>query len=127
MDEIVNLELEVAILGTLVGNGDLLHKVSDLLTEDCFTDSELQRLFICMKELQQETGSISKLQLYHKFNNTEDGDIKQNFIDIVAKNSRMVVMGFRSHVKTLVDLPLKLISLLLRVESLYLNFNEIWH
>ena len=110
MDNLINGELEVAILGCLVGNGELLHTTHDILDVDCFTSVVNQSLYKCIIKMQEETGNVSRVQLYHKFSNVMDdngAELKQNFLDIVASYSGVVITSFRSHAKTLQDLKQK--------------------
>ena len=108
--EHTNKQLEVSILGCLINNGDLYYKAADILSEDCFTTHVHQQLFGCLKEMQLEQGSVSKIQLLHKFEGVVDiaGDeLKQNFLEMASSHASVVVLNFRSHVKTLVDLKQK--------------------
>lgn len=103
----INEQLEISILGCLINNGELLYKVTDILDRDCFTTCLHQALFECIKSAQLEHGGVSKVQLYHKFEDAYDGDgvkLKQNFLDIASAESGVVILNFRSHVLTLVDL-----------------------
>jgi replicative DNA helicase len=122
--DVKNTQLEMAVLGTLLYNGNLIYSVADLLDIDCFAEPINQKLYRNMVELQNETGSISKVQLYHRFDNAPEfrdvkGDnIKQHFLDITSSAMGMGVLNFRDYVKTLVDLKQKrqLAELLDKVE-----------
>ena len=110
MDNLENQELEVAILGCLIGNGDLLHTTHDLLDSECFTTLVNQNLYKSITQLMEETGNVTKVQLYHKFTGIMDDDgneCKQNFLDIASSYSAKVITSFRSHAKTLQDLKQK--------------------
>lgn len=112
MDDLENARLEAAVLGALVANGDLIHKVSDLLRPDVFNQPLHSKLYGCIIKLHQDTGQISGLQLLHKFTDIFDGtaeEAKQNYVDIVAKISFFSTAGIkiRNLAKTLVELHQK--------------------
>ena len=110
MDNLTNEKLEVSILGCLIVNGELLYTTVDVLDVDCFTTLLNQKLYTCIVELQEETGNVSKVQLYHKFTGIMDSkgdELKQNFLDIAASYSGNVMTSFRAHTKTLQSLKQK--------------------
>ena len=105
--EYKNTELEVAVLGSIINNGELYFKVSDILTRDCFSDYVNQELYTCIENAINESGEVSKVQLLHKFTDVIGGDgeqLKQNFVEIVSASSGAAFMGIRGHAKTLVEL-----------------------
>jgi len=110
MENLINEKLECAILGCLINNGELFYKVTDLLSKDCFTSYVNQCLFECVRDMQVNEGSVSSVKLYHRFKDVTDSkgdELKQNYVDIISASTGAAVIGFVSHVKTLVELRQK--------------------
>lgn len=110
MDDLENARLEAAVLGALVANGDLIHKVSDLLRPEVFNEPLHSKLYGCITKLHQETGQVSGYQLLHKFTDVFDGtpeQAKQNYVDIVVKAGSLAGIKIRNLAKTLVELHQK--------------------
>ncbi len=105
MDDLESVKLEAAILGSIIESTTL--NVADIISVDMFTLGLHQKLYECLKQLYEETGSISKVQLYHRFcdvMNDKGDDLKQNYLDIAAQSSAIVKLNLREHAKTLSDL-----------------------
>ncbi len=110
MQDLENEKLEASVLGILIANGDLLHKVSDILTPSVFSSHIHEKLFICIRQLYEESGAISKVQLYHKFAHVMDSkgdELKQNYLDIVSGYGSLNAPHLREQAKTIVDLHQK--------------------
>lgn len=110
MDEVENQKLEAAVLGAIISNGDLIHKVSDILTGEMFSTGLHEKLYTCIKSLYEESGAVSSVQLYHRFANVMGSDgkeLKENYLDIVNSYNSMGVIQLIPYAKTLADLHQK--------------------
>jgi len=103
--ELINHKLERSILGSIINNDSLFPLVIDTLTADIFDCPVNARLFTCIKAEYFENGGISKVKLFHRFENiisTDKQEVKDHFIDICSSSANPIFL--RDNVKTLVDL-----------------------
>lgn len=65
--ELVNIDMESSVLGSILANNEILYKVLDILRPDCFQEGLNRDIYICIKELLDFGEPISPFRVYNKF------------------------------------------------------------
>lgn len=98
---LVNLDMEAAVLGTILNNNDLFYKVIDLLSEESFAEGLHRDIYSCTKKLLEEGEQISPFRLYNRFAEVLGEDNKGYVASLCALSSPI---SLRSDAKHLADL-----------------------
>lgn len=101
MENLSNSKMEAAVLGTILSNNDLLYKVLDALTENCFSEPVHRDIFVCMKKLMDEGEQISPLRLYNKYATILSDDNKHYIASLTSLHNPVTL---KTNVKHLADL-----------------------
>lgn len=65
--QLSNINMEASVLGSILGNNELLYKVLDILNPECFQEGLHRDIYICIKQLLDLGEPISPFRVYNKF------------------------------------------------------------
>ena len=108
--EIVNEKAEMQLLSVLVVKPEIYYKHIDKLHVDLFTTGLHKKFYTLAVELIMEQGTISTVQLRHRFDDVKDqfgNNLEDNYADIIDAYSNIGVMNFKHNITTLQDLFLR--------------------
>ena len=101
MTDLVNIDIEASVLGALLDNNDLLYKVIDILSEECFAEGLHRDIYVCIKKLLDEGERVSPYRLYNRFADIL-GDANKTYITSLRALAHPITL--QSDIKHLTDL-----------------------
>lgn len=101
MIDLINVDMEASVLGTILANNDIVYKVLDILTEDCFSEGLHKDIYTCIKKLLEEGEKVSAFRLYNRFSAIFKEENKSYLATLASLASPI---SFKSDIKHLADL-----------------------
>lgn len=99
--QLSNIDMEASVLGSILGNNELLYKVLDILNPECFQEGLHRDIYICIKQLLDLGEPISPFRVYNKFADRL-GEDNKGYISTLPSLAKP--LSLRSDIKHLSDL-----------------------